>query len=76
MAKKASLRHRLYNGETFVRSFGVATGQAIYPTPAGMWHIVTMQRDPWWIPPDSEWAKDAKPTPPGPAPVQPANPAR
>jgi lipoprotein-anchoring transpeptidase ErfK/SrfK len=57
---------RLYNGESFVRSFGVATGQAIYPTPAGMWHIVTMQRDPWWIPPDSEWAKDAKPTPPGP----------
>ena len=57
---------RLYNGESFVRSFGVATGQAVYPTPSGMWHIVTMQRDPWWIPPDSDWAKGEKPIPPGP----------
>jgi lipoprotein-anchoring transpeptidase ErfK/SrfK len=57
---------RLYDGTSFVRSFGVATGQAIYPTPAGMWHIVTMQEDPWWIPPDSAWAKGEKPVPPGP----------
>jgi lipoprotein-anchoring transpeptidase ErfK/SrfK len=57
---------RLYDGRSFVRSFGVATGQAIYPTPSGMWHIVTMQENPWWIPPDSAWAKGEKPTPPGP----------
>ena len=24
-----------------------------------------MQRNPWWLPPDSDWAKDAKPIPPG-----------
>jgi lipoprotein-anchoring transpeptidase ErfK/SrfK len=57
---------RLYNGESLVRTFGVATGQSAYPTPPGLWHIVDMQRDPWWIPPDSAWAKNAKPTPPGP----------
>jgi len=59
-------RLTLYDGSAYVQSFGVATGQAIYPTPAGTWHIVTMQRDPWWIPPDSPWAKGAKPIPPGP----------
>jgi lipoprotein-anchoring transpeptidase ErfK/SrfK len=57
---------RLYDGESLVRSFGVATGQAIYPTPSGMWHIVDMQENPWWIPPDSAWAKGEKPVPPGP----------
>jgi lipoprotein-anchoring transpeptidase ErfK/SrfK len=57
---------RLYDGVNLVQRFGVATGQSQYPTPSGMWHIVNMQRDPWWIPPDSDWAKDAKPIPPGP----------
>jgi lipoprotein-anchoring transpeptidase ErfK/SrfK len=57
---------RLYDGTTFVRSFGVATGQAIYPTPAGMWHIVDMQENPWWNPPNSAWAAGEKPVPPGP----------
>jgi lipoprotein-anchoring transpeptidase ErfK/SrfK len=56
----------LYNGETTVRTFGVATGSAEYPSPAGTWSIVDKQRNPWWRPPDSEWAKDAKPIPPGP----------
>jgi lipoprotein-anchoring transpeptidase ErfK/SrfK len=56
----------LYDGATHVRTFGVATGSARYPTPLGDWEIVTMQRNPWWIPPDSEWAKDAKSIPPGP----------
>jgi lipoprotein-anchoring transpeptidase ErfK/SrfK len=57
---------RLYDGVRFVRSFGVATGQARYPTPSGLWQIVDMQRNPWWRPPDSEWAKGLKPVPPGP----------
>jgi lipoprotein-anchoring transpeptidase ErfK/SrfK len=56
----------LYNGESLVRTLGVATGQAAYPTPSGMWHIVDMQANPWWIPPDSAWAKGEKPVPPGP----------
>jgi lipoprotein-anchoring transpeptidase ErfK/SrfK len=56
----------LYRGVRPWRSFGVATGQAIYPTPLGDWHVVDMQRNPWWRPPDSAWAKGLQPVPPGP----------
>ena len=56
----------VYNGEQPWRTFPVATGQAIYPTPLGSWHIVDMQRNPWWRPPDSPWAKGLQPIPPGP----------
>ena len=64
--RRASNRLSLYDGPALVRTFGVATGQSKYPTPLGTFEIVTMQRNPWWLPPDSEWAKDAKPIPPGP----------
>jgi lipoprotein-anchoring transpeptidase ErfK/SrfK len=56
----------LYKGSHPWRTFQVATGQAIYPTPTGDWHVVDMQRNPWWRPPDSPWAKGLKPIPPGP----------
>jgi lipoprotein-anchoring transpeptidase ErfK/SrfK len=59
---------RLYNGRRLVRTFRVATGQAIYPTPAGLWRIVDKQRNPWWYPPTyDEWARGLKPVPPGPS---------
>jgi lipoprotein-anchoring transpeptidase ErfK/SrfK len=59
---------RLYRGRALVRTFRVATGQAIYPTPAGIWRIVDKQRNPWWYPPTyDEWAKGLKPVPPGPS---------
>ena len=58
---------RLYRGGKLVRTFPVATGQAIYPTPAGLWSIANKQRDPWWYPPTYDaWAKGLKPVPPGP----------
>ncbi len=56
----------LYDGERPWRSFAVATGQAIYPTPTGSFTVVDKQRNPWWRPPDSPWAKGLKPIPPGP----------
>ncbi len=56
----------LYNGMHVVRQFGVATGQAIYPTPLGRFQIVVKWKNPWWYPPDSPWAKGEKPVPPGP----------
>jgi lipoprotein-anchoring transpeptidase ErfK/SrfK len=56
----------LYDGMRLRRSFGVATGQSSYPTPTGRWTIVTMQRNPWWYPPNSDWARGEKPIPPGP----------
>jgi len=56
-----------YDGTSLDDSFSVATGQSAYPTPIGQWEIVTMRRDPWWIPPpNSKWAQGAKPIPPGP----------
>jgi lipoprotein-anchoring transpeptidase ErfK/SrfK len=57
---------RYYVGAQLVRSFGVATGQSIYPTPVGTFTIADMQRNPWWRPPDSPWAKGLDPIPPGP----------
>jgi lipoprotein-anchoring transpeptidase ErfK/SrfK len=56
----------VYDGMRRVRRFGVATGQASYPTPTGSFEIVTKQRDPWWYPPASDWARGLAPVPPGP----------
>jgi lipoprotein-anchoring transpeptidase ErfK/SrfK len=59
---------RFYRGTTLIRTFRVATGQAIYPTPSGIWRIVDRQRNPWWYPPtQDEWARGLKPVPPGPS---------
>jgi hypothetical protein len=57
---------QLFNGDQPWRSFRVATGRAQYPTPTGSFRIVDMQTNPWWRPPDSDWAKGLKPIPPGP----------
>jgi lipoprotein-anchoring transpeptidase ErfK/SrfK len=69
--KRASNRLLFYRpggkkGMQVARRFGVATGQPAYPTPLGSYEIVTKQRNPWWRPPDSDWAEGAKPIPPGP----------
>jgi lipoprotein-anchoring transpeptidase ErfK/SrfK len=48
------------------RRFGVAVGQSAFPTPRGLFRIIEKQRNPWWFPPDSPWAKGLKPIPPGP----------
>jgi hypothetical protein len=63
---RGSNRLYLYNGMRFWRVFGVATGQSSYPTPLGRWSVVVKWRNPWWYPPQSPWAKGAKPIPPGP----------
>jgi lipoprotein-anchoring transpeptidase ErfK/SrfK len=59
-------RLNLYRGMRPWRAFGVATGQSAYPTPLGRFEIVVKWKNPWWYPPDSPWAKDEKPIPPGP----------
>ena len=63
---RGSNRLDFFRGTRPVRSFRVATGRAQYPTPTGLWRIVDMQRNPWWRPPDSDWARGLKPIPPGP----------
>jgi lipoprotein-anchoring transpeptidase ErfK/SrfK len=64
--RRGSNRLDLYAGERHVRAFRVATGRSQYPTPTGTWRIVDMQQNPWWRPPDSDWARGLKPIPPGP----------
>jgi hypothetical protein len=71
VVRRGSNRLFLYRGMTrkamrLVRAFDVATGQPAYPTPLGRFEIVTKQRNPWWYPPDSDWAAGAVPVPPGP----------
>jgi lipoprotein-anchoring transpeptidase ErfK/SrfK len=56
----------LYRGMRLWKRLGVATGTSDYPTPIGRFHIVTLQRHPWWYPPDSDWAEGKEPVPPGP----------
>jgi lipoprotein-anchoring transpeptidase ErfK/SrfK len=56
----------LFESRRRVRVFRVATGQAIYPTPLGRFEVVDRQYNPWWYPPDSDWAQGLKPVPPGP----------
>ena len=61
-------RLQLYNGKRLVRVFGVATGQAIYPTPKGTFHVIVKWRNPWWYPPTQDaWAQGLQPVPPGPS---------
>jgi lipoprotein-anchoring transpeptidase ErfK/SrfK len=56
----------LYHFDRLRRSFRVATGQSVYPTPLGRFQIQVKWRNPWWYPPNSRWARGQKPIPPGP----------
>ena len=58
----------LYDGVTLDRTFDVATGQPIYPTPTGDFRIITKEVDPIWINPARDtWGKDEPAEiPPGP----------
>lgn len=57
---------RLYDSTRLVRTFRVATGQSRYPTPSGLFSIVIKEMNPWWRPPNSDWARGLEPIPPGP----------
>jgi lipoprotein-anchoring transpeptidase ErfK/SrfK len=64
--RRGSNRLFLYAGMRYVRTFGVATGQSVYPTPLGRHRVVVKWRNPWWYPPKSDWARGLSPVPPGP----------
>jgi lipoprotein-anchoring transpeptidase ErfK/SrfK len=66
--KRSINRLYLFAGDKLKRTFAVATGQSIYPTPRGRWHIVVKWKNPWWYPPVQDaWARGLKPVPPGPS---------
>jgi lipoprotein-anchoring transpeptidase ErfK/SrfK len=64
--ERGSNRLLFYLDQKLDRTFQVATGQSAYPTPIGDFDIVVKERNPWWYPPDSDWAKGKDPIPPGP----------
>ncbi len=61
----SQLRLFLYQGDKLLRSYPVAAGQPAYPTPTGSYRVVSKVMNPTWYPPNSDWAKDAEPIPPG-----------
>jgi lipoprotein-anchoring transpeptidase ErfK/SrfK len=60
-------RLELVSGGSVVKSYPVSVGSARYPTPVGSYLLATVIWNPWWNPPpESEWARNRKRTPPGP----------
>ena len=66
VVRRTAHRLDLYDGTRLVRTFAVGTGRRSFPTPLGRFRIVAKARNPWWYPPDSAWAEDLEPIPPGP----------
>ena len=66
VVNRASRVLTLYREARKVRTFRIAVGTSQHPTPRGLFSIVSKQRNPAWIPPDSPWAKGLGPIPPGP----------
>jgi len=57
---------RVFENDEIIRRLPIAVGQARYPTPQNWETTLTkVIWNPWWIPPKSDWAANAKPTPPG-----------
>lgn len=57
--------HVYENGEK-THTFKVSVGARGYETPAGEYTIREVIWNPWWHPPNSEWARGRKPEAPGP----------
>ena len=59
----------LYENGKITHTYTVATGQSIYPTPQGLFHIVNKRYMPTWVNPDPDgWGKSMPPSiPPGPS---------
>lgn len=53
-------------GDSLVASVGVAIGMPRHPSPTGAFAISMVEWNPWWIPPESDWARGSSRTPPGP----------
>jgi hypothetical protein len=57
----------LYERGALMKTYPVAVGTNRYRTPVGPRFLKDVTWNPWWYPPPySDWAKNEKPTPPGP----------
>lgn len=59
-------RLHVYQDGERTRSYTVSVGKPGHQTPTGTYSISRIIWNPWWHPPNSEWARGKKPTPPGP----------
>jgi lipoprotein-anchoring transpeptidase ErfK/SrfK len=55
----------LYEGDSVTEMYDIADGKDPYPTPRGAFRIRKLTWNPSWTPPDSKWARNKRPTPPG-----------
>src|SRR5687767_9141769 len=53
------------SGEEVMATYAVAIGTDQHQTPTGSYSIRRIIWNPSWTPPDEEWARDRRPTPPG-----------
>lgn len=65
----------IYRGDQQVRTHDVAVGTEENPTPTGQFSFHRVDLNPRWVPPNSDWAEDREPQPPG-APDNPMGRAR
>src|SRR5690606_4684188 len=56
----------VYENGARTRTYRVAVGKHGHSTPRGTYRITRVIWNPWWHPPQREWARVHKPTPPGP----------
>ena len=56
----------IWEGDEILTSYPVAVGALGHETPTGAFTISHAEWNPWWRPPQREWARDDKITPPGP----------
>ena len=55
-----------WRDSTLVSTWGVGVGMRTWKTPVGSYAASAVEWNPWWIPPQSAWARDERVTPPGP----------
>jgi murein L,D-transpeptidase YcbB/YkuD len=59
-------RLRVFDGDSLIRAYRVSVGLPGNDTPDGDFHVQRAEWNPSWTPPQREWAKDKRFTPPGP----------
>jgi murein L,D-transpeptidase YcbB/YkuD len=55
----------LYEGEREIKRYRVSVGKRGHETPLGTYRIGSAEWNPSWTPPNSAWARDARPAAPG-----------
>jgi lipoprotein-anchoring transpeptidase ErfK/SrfK len=64
-ADLATRKLTVTRGGEVVKEYDVAVGQPRYPTPRGSYSIRHIVWNPRWVPPDTKWAANKRPQPPG-----------